>query len=213
MPTQIGRIETYQNLLVAMADYLNRSDLTNVIPLFVQFCEADLNRKLRSHDMVKKAESTGTGGDKRISLPTGWKKSHNLEINGMQYTYQSGDVLDMMREQSDLGYYQGGCHFTYVDSCIEIWPVPDADYDIYLEYTRGVTPVKEEADGKNWLLTDNPDAYLYGSLVHAAPYLRDDARIALWSKLRDEALSLLNDQSEDAMHSGSRLSRKAQGFG
>jgi hypothetical protein len=55
------------------------------------------------------------------------------------------------------------------------------------------------ADGDtNWLLTNHPDVYLYGSLVHTAPYLKDDARIALWAGLLAQAMGEIEDESTAA---------------
>ena len=45
------------------------------------------------------------------------------------------------------------------------------------------------ASDVNWLLTDYPDLYLYGSLVHGAAWLHDAGRIVAVKALHDEALS------------------------
>ena len=72
-----------------------------------------------------------------------------------------------------------------------------------------IPALADAIDGKNWLLTASPSAYLYGSLVHSAPYLRDDERIALWDKMYKDALHTLQGGSDRAMTSGSRITRIA----
>lgn len=46
-----------------------------------------------------------------------------------------------------------------------------------LTYFTKIAPV---SDGQNWLILREPGLYLYASLAHSAPYLRDDARIMTW---------------------------------
>ena len=60
----------------------------------------------------------------------------------------------------------------------------------------------------NNILTHFPDLYLYGSLLHAAPYLGDDARISIWSGLYQKALSGANVQSNEAKYGGVGLTMK-----
>ena len=45
-------ITTYSELKTAIANWLNRDDLTAVIPDFVSLVVADLNRKLRHYKMI-----------------------------------------------------------------------------------------------------------------------------------------------------------------
>ena len=46
---------TYAELKTAIANYLNRSDLTSDIDTFIDNVEAELNRRLRTKDMIKRA--------------------------------------------------------------------------------------------------------------------------------------------------------------
>jgi hypothetical protein len=56
---------------------------------------------------------------------------------------------------------------------------PDTSYTANLTYYARI-PALSEADQTNWLLENHPDAYLYGSLIHSAPYIREDERIVTW---------------------------------
>jgi hypothetical protein len=49
---------TYAELKTAIANYLNRSDLTSDIDTFIDNVEAELNRRLRTKDMIKRATAT-----------------------------------------------------------------------------------------------------------------------------------------------------------
>jgi hypothetical protein len=52
----------------------------------------------------------------------------------------------------------------------------------------GGTTIPAISGGSNWLLTSHPDVYLYGTLMEAAPYLHDDARVPVWKSLLAEAI-------------------------
>jgi hypothetical protein len=65
----------------------------------------------------------------------------------------------------------------------------------------------------NWLLTSSPDVYLYGSLLQAAPYLQDDARIQVWATLYERALNDLQTADDRGATSGGNLLTRAKTFG
>ena len=53
-------ITNYSTLQAAIADYLNRADLTSQIQNFIQFAEADLNTRLRCREQIVRAEATSS---------------------------------------------------------------------------------------------------------------------------------------------------------
>jgi hypothetical protein len=65
----------------------------------------------------------------------------------------------------------------------------------------------------NWLLTKAPDVYLYGSLLQAAPYLQDDARIQVWAGLYKTGIEELQIADERGATSGGVLKSRARSFG
>ena len=46
----------------------------------------------------------------------------------------------------------------------------------------------------NWLLREHPDVYLYGALLQAAPFLRDDERIPVWRSFFIDAINSINQR-------------------
>jgi len=51
-------------------------------------------------------------------------------------------------------------------------------------------------DATNWLLTNHPGVYLYGSLIEAEPYLVNDTRIKLWASLYKDAWEGVDDSDQ-----------------
>ena len=92
-----------------------------------------------------------------------------------------------------------------------LYPTPIADTDVELLYYAEVPALASNAT--NWLLTAAPDVYLYGSLMHSAPYLQDDARLSVWAQLYSSSVVRLNEASQYAKYSGVSLVPKVRGLG
>ena len=79
---------TYDELKTQIADFLNRSDLTSKLDFFIDATEGELNRRLRTKDMVVRATATADG--QYLSLPTDWLEAINIEITScLLYTSPS----------------------------------------------------------------------------------------------------------------------------
>ena len=57
----------------------------------------------------------------------------------------------------------------------------------------------------NWVITNAPDVYLYGTLLEAEPFLMNDARTQLWAQALKESINTLQEQDNKDRHSGSVL--------
>ncbi len=55
-------LSTFSDLKTAVANYLNRDDLTNVIPDFITLTENRINRELRARANVSRVNTTTTSG-------------------------------------------------------------------------------------------------------------------------------------------------------
>ena len=86
-----------------------------------------------------------------------------------------------------------------------------ATTDFELLYYQKIPSLISNAD--NWLLLDSPDVYLYGALLHSAPYLAEDERVAIWAQMYSASVARLNEASELARYSGSGLKLKIRGLG
>ena len=202
---------TYAELKSAIADFLNRQDLTSVIPTFIQLAEASINRTVRHRRMLSRATATLT--TQFTDLPDDFLEAKNIQLNSNPVTPLSFVTL----EHADLlrsGMYQTEGkpkYYTLVADTIEVVPVPDTEYTIELTYYARITPLSD-AVTSNWLLDNSPDAYLYGALVHSAPYLKDDSRIPVWVGLFEKSLSDLKAETERSEFSGSSLVQRTQGW-
>lgn len=204
-------ISTYAELKSTMADMLNRSDLTSVIPTFITLAEAKFNRDLRTRKQVKRAYATLDG--QFIQLPADWAEGINLQLNVnpvRPLDFVTMDQADRIRARrygdTDANAY------TIVGDQLEVIPTVGADTEIEMAYYQKI-PALSDAAPTNWLLSDWPDLYLYAALIHSAPYLREDDRIATWKGLSDQLFEEARMSDERAKHSGGPLRARTRPMG
>ena len=193
----------YSELKSSVADFLNRQDLTAVIPTFISLCEADLNRSVRHRSMLCRA--TATLETQYTSLPADFLEAKNIQLNSNPVTtlkYVTMEQLDLLKQT----YRSSGIpkYYTIIGDTIEVLPAPAEEYTIELTYYKKLPALSDSQTG-NWLLTSHPDVYLYGTLMQSAPYLKDDERVGVWGTLYRQFVNDLNFASDKAEYSGAFL--------
>ena len=78
---------TYSDLKTSVANYLNREDLTAVIPDFITLTENRLNRDLRVRVNLIRAETTTTSGTDFYNLPTDLIEIRNITYDTSSRSY------------------------------------------------------------------------------------------------------------------------------
>lgn len=203
---------SYSDLLAAIATWLNRGDLTAAIPDFVTLAEAEMRRKLRTRRATGRSDATIS--TQFVSLPSDFGGPRAITLTGtspiavLQYVEPS----EAQRLKSEV-YTAAGQPVCYsvVGDELQFIPTPDASYTVEMTYWKGLAALTV-SNTSNWMLTDHPDAYLYGSLMHSAPYLVDDSRVETWAGLFGVAMDGIKvGDTQDAY--GGRLNRKAKSFG
>jgi hypothetical protein len=206
-------ITNYGELKSAVADFLNRSDLTSVIPTFIDFAEAEFNRSFRIRQMIARAEAVI---DSRFSaVPADFLEAKDLAIvtgnpvTPLQFVTQQETAQLRNTTITSAGKPR---YFSVVGDQFEFLPTPDTEYSLEMTYYANITPLASDSD-TNWLLTDYPDVYLYTSLMHSAPYLKDDERIGIWANLAKKAKEELVESDFSASYAGSTPRIRVRSFG
>ena len=195
-------LTTYDELKDSIADFLNRDDLTSVIPDFITLAEADMNRGLRHWRQEKR--STAELDTQYSAIPADFMEAIRFYI-----TSNDTSPLELISqsEMVDRRYRSGDtsgkpAYYAVTAGEIEVYPTPDGTYDAELYYYSRI-PALSASNTSNWVLEYFADAYLYGALVHSAPYLKDDARTQVWASLYQNALNAINMESEKSKFGGS----------
>jgi len=201
-------ITTYSELQSAIADWLLRDDLTSVIPSFIDLAEAKFNRRIRDYRMVSRTTFTVDG--EYEDVPADWLQTIRYQLNTSPITTLEYVTPDQAAEEKVIFSSTGRPKFfTVVGSALQHVPAPDASYTGELTYYAKI-PALTDAATTNWLLAAAPDVYLYGTLLEAAPYLDDDARIQTWGSLLEQGLSNLEIESDRARIGSSSIRMRAK---
>jgi hypothetical protein len=205
-------LATYADLQSAAADWINRADLTAVIPTFITLAEAKFNRELRLRDMMVRAEATTS--NEFVAVPADFLENYSLELNMAQIGPQQSLAFigpleaKVLKANKIVGLVR---YYTIIDGAFELLPAPDGDTDVILTYYQKIPSLSDTAT-TNWLLTKSPDLYLYSTLLEAAPYLRDDDRMQMWGQARGQVLAAMLMESERAMRPTTQLVARRRGF-
>ena len=197
----------YSALKTAIASYLGRTDLTSMIPTFINLAETRLQRELRTRQMLKSATATMTGGDPTVGLPTDFLEMRDLYIQGnprMPVTYLSTSAFtrDARADESGLPVY-----YTVLASEFLFAPIPDGNKTLEMLYYYKPEELSD-SNPSNVFLSNYPDALLYGALLQAEPYIMNDARIATWGSLYGSSIQLIQTSDENSEYSAIPLTMK-----
>lgn len=207
-------ISTYTNLKSTIADFLNRSDLDSVIPTFIDLAEAQMNRDIRHWEMENLVSGQQTQGDKYMQVPADWLETIRFIVTTDNPSTLELAALSAIADKRQNTNDAAGTprFYAHVRGEFELFPTPDEDTDFELLYYQKI-PALSDSNTTNWLLDYAPDVYLYGSLLHSAPYLKDDDRLNLWAQMYSAAVVQLNAQSERVKNSGSGIRLNIRGLG
>jgi len=205
-------LTNYTGLKASIADFLNRDDLTTVIPDFIALAESQINRDIRHWKMEARSSGQQSAADEYMQIPADWVETIRMHLTGTGTSTVNLISRDAMADKRQANNDDAGTptYYTHADGQFQLYPTPSVDTDFELLYYQKIPSLITNTD--NWLLLEAPDVYLYGSLLHSAPYLADDQRVAIWAQLYGAAVQRLNQVSEDAMFSGSGLTLKVRGL-
>ena len=197
----MATITNYTTLKQAIADWVNSPEIEQTSDQLIQFVEADLNTRLRCREMIVRA--TTNNSDEFVKLPADWLEGINLQIQGGQsplrfITLDEADIINASNAYTQTRFY------SLMNGAIELVPPPGGYITIEMVYYAKI-PALSDSVATNWLITKAPDVYLYGAMAHAAPFLKDDPRIATFSQMYLARVQAMQDESQKSLHSGSPL--------
>ena len=204
-------LTSYTTLKASIANWLNRSDLSDEIADdFIVLTEADFNSKLRVRKMI--AQSTITIDSETESIPTGFLQVRDFYIlsGSTKYPlrYMTPPQMDQVKGTSVTGVPQA---YTILGDTFRFTPKPDSSYTGYLNYYKKFDALSS-TNATNFILTDHPAIYLYGSLFHAANFLGgyNPQQVQTWQQMYATALERLELNDREDQFSGSPLQIRSE---
>ena len=203
-------LANYTDLKSAIALWMDRTDVTSVIPDFITLFEttAKAELPLRTRFNLTTATLTTVAGTATVALPSDFLEAKSLINQTSPVTVLTPYTATALYTQVGFPAQRGAPKgFTYVGEALELAPVPDAAYGLKLYYYKKAPALSAETP-TNWLLTNFPNLYLFGSLVAAEAYLGADPRIKLWGDLYGNLLQTLAGANERGQYGGAPLAVK-----
>ena len=104
---------------------------------------------------------------------------------------------EVMREywpsttETDVPKYYGDYDYTH-------WlvaPTPDLAYSMEVSYYERVQPL-DSTNQTNWFTQYAPQAMLYGTLLQAMPFLKNDERLQMWQAQYSQIITALKEEDK-----------------
>ena len=197
---------TYDSLSADVQSYLERTDQATIdkIPTFIMLAEQIIASEIKFMGNLTVNTFSLTASDPVIEKPARWRKtvSMSITVNG-----QKQPVL--LRKYEYLRTYwpnatQTDTPLYYADYDYYHWliaPTPDAAYAAEVLYYERIQPL-DSSNQTNWFTMYAPQALLYGTLLQAMPFLKNDARVQLWQTMYAQYMAAL--KAEDLQRIGDR---------
>lgn len=192
-------VMTYNSLVADIQSYLERTDTATIdkIPTFIMLAEQALAADIKFLGNLTVNESTMVANDPVITKPARWRKtvSMNVTVGGVK-TPVLNRRYEYLREywpdatDTDVPKFYADYDYTH-------WlvaPTPASNYAFEVLYYERVQPLST-ANQTNWFTEYAPQALLYGCLLQAMPFLKNDSRVALWQQMYAQYVGTL--KSED----------------
>lgn len=196
---------TYDNLITTVEQYLERNDaaVVNQIPTFITLCEYEIAQQIKTLGQQQVVTSTMLTGNPVIPKPARWRKSVSMNIvNGDNYQPVYLRKYEYLKNYSPADTATG-VPLYYADYDYDHWlvsPTPDQDYTFEVLYYERIQPL-DSANQTNWITQNAPNAMLFGTLLQAMPFLKNDQRQIFQLKY-DQAMQVL--KAEDQLRLGDR---------
>ena len=203
-------INTYGTLKTAVANWLARPDLTDRIPEFIALAEDRIAHDLR----IPAMETTDdlTVSSQRVAKPDGYLEGRRIYLDTNPVTkveFMSVDNFWTRYLASVSGLPKV---FTAEGTELVFGPIPESSFTGKILFWKRLTALSGDSD-TNWVLQNARGLYLYGALLEAQPYIRNDPRIAMWSAMWDNILDRVQRAGEREQHSGGVLTSRSDVLG
>jgi hypothetical protein len=188
-------VMTYDSLVENVQSYLERTDTATLdkIPLFIMLAEQIIASQIKFLGNLTVQSSTMTLNSNVIDKPARWHKtvSMNITVAGKRQPV-------LLRRYEYLREYWPNPALTdvpkfYTDYDYTHWmvaPTPNDDYVFEVLYYERLQPL-DSSNQVNWFTIYAPQALLYGTLLQAMPFLKNDDRVPLWQAMYQQSMDIL----------------------
>ena len=128
----------------------------------------------------------------------------NFQVNTSPLTtlsYVTPEIYDRLWGGSTSGTPK---FYTILANEVSLGPIPASVQEVEMLFYKKFDNLSGSV-ATNWLITNAPDIYLYGSMLEAEPFIMNDERVPLWAAALERGVGDLQEQDNKDRHSGSAL--------
>lgn len=189
----MSAIADFAALKTQVAAFVNRTDLSAQMPVFVGMAEALIRRDVRVRSMETIVTGTLTG--ETLAQPSDLMETRRLLVAEKNLSYVSPEEYNRLSQRTVIGGY-----FTIIGDDFYVLGGQSGD-DYSLTYIAQFSALSSDTD-TNWLLLNAPEVYLWSSCYQAAIYLKDVAAAQNYLAMYQMAVKALNDSEKSAQTTG-----------
>jgi len=191
----VSFVLTYDSLIETVKQYLERQDeaVVNQIPTFITLCEFEIAQQIKTLGQMQVVETNFVASNPVLAKPARWRKTVS-----MSYTDALGQKQPiLLRKYEYLKAYWPNATSTaapkyYADYDYEHWliaPTPPTALAVEILFYERIAPLSS-SNQTNWITQNAPNAMLFGTLLQAMPFLKNDTR-QIFQEKYNQALSAL----------------------
>jgi hypothetical protein len=197
---------TFESLKTDVKRYLERSALASLDPTFadqlprlINLAERRAARELKIQGFINAVTGTLAVGQSVIPKPDRWRDTISINI-GTGTGFNARKTLFTRAYEYLRSYWPDSTQteepLFYSDYNYDNWLIaPSAQLAYPFEVLSDELPALLDDDTQtNWLTENAPQLLLYGTLLEATPFLKNDDRIAMWQSMYDRAAAMLNGE-------------------
>lgn len=169
------------------------------IPRLINLAERRIARELKVQGFIAVVTDTMVPGQSVYAKPDRWRDTVSINI-GTGPNKANRTTLYTRDYEYCRSYWPNESETStplfYADYNYDNWlvaPTPDEAYPFEVLYYE-LPPLLDDSTQTNWLTEYAPQLLLYGTLLEATPFLKNDERIGTWQQYYDRAAAMLNGE-------------------
>lgn len=169
------------------------------LPRLINLAERRCARELKVQGFINVVSTTFNQGQSVYDKPDRWRDTVSINIGTgagnvnrkTLFTRAYEYLRAYWPDAAQTGEPQFYSEYDYSHWLVA--PTPDADYPAEILYYE-LPPLLDDEQQTNWLTEYAPQLLLYGTLLEASPFLKNDERIPVWQNMYDRAAAMLNGE-------------------
>ena len=194
---------TFASLQVDLRRYLERGFtladdpyVYEQLPRLINMAERRIARDLKIQGFIVAVTTPLSVGVSTYAKPNRWRETISMTTKDGNtvtpvYTRSYEYCRSYWPDDTQTGQPQFYADYDYTHWLLV--PTPNDTYDLEVLYYE-LPVLLDDATQTNWLTDYAPNLLLYGALLEATPFLKNDDRIATWQNYYQSAANALNTE-------------------